>query len=285
VSGTPVSGALAPVLLSVGPVELPVSALLILAGVAAAVAAARAGARRRGLPIRRAVDALFAMIAVGLCLGHVADVLLYRRDLLATGWRALGPASGGVCSPGAIAGAALAGWLALRRAPGGLAAHADNLIAALSLGWGIGRLGCFLDHDHLGRLTGSPLGVALPGGARHDLGLYEAALALAIFATLRWRLRLRPARPAGQSAGLAALLFAAGRFAVELLRADDLAALGRRSDARFAGLTLAQYASIALAALGATLLAATWRPRLKEGLGPGLGPRAPGLGEASRAEG
>jgi len=240
----------------IGPLTLPPSALCVLAGVSAAVVVARAG----GLPVRRSVDALFAMIAFGLLAGHVADVVLYRRDELAAGWRALGPASGGVCSPGAIAGAALAGWLCLRRAPGGLAAHDDNLVSALSLGWAIGRVGCFVDHDHLGRLTRSPLGVAFPGGARHDLGLYEAALALAVFVVVFMVLgahRRASRHPvAGQGAALAALLFAVGRFGIECLRADDLAALGRRSDGRYLGLTLAQYAAVALATGAATWLRA-----------------------------
>jgi phosphatidylglycerol:prolipoprotein diacylglycerol transferase len=254
------AGSLAPLVLHIGPLELPVSMLFVVAGTTAAIAATRAGARRLGLPVRRSVDALGAMIAFGLLAGHVADVVLYRpSELAAGGWRALGPASGGVCSLGAIAGAALAGCLALRRAPGGLAPHADNLVTALCLGWAIGRLGCYIDHDHLGRLTGSPLGVSFPGGARHDLGLYEAALALAVFTIARARLRLRcmPRPPPGRIAALAALLFAIGRFGIEHLRADDLASLGRHSDARFLGLTLVQYAAVALAAGAAIHLRAT----------------------------
>ena len=261
--GGPATGAarsLAQVVLQVGSLELPVSMVLTVAGVAAAIVAARTGARRLGLPVRRSVDALGAMVALGLFAGHVADVVVYRpSELVASGWRALAPASGGVCSLGAIAGAALVGWLSLRRAPGGLASHADNLVTALSLGWAIGRVGCFIDHDHLGRLTRSPLGVSFPGGARHDLGLYEAALALALFAIARARLRRVPRPPPGDTAALTALLFAVGRFGIECLRADDLASLGRHSDARFLGLTLVQYAAIALATGAAMRLRAISR--------------------------
>ena len=244
---------LAQAVLQVGSLELPVNMLFALAGAAAAIVAARVGARRLGLPVRRSVDTLGAMLVFGLFAGHVADVVLYRRsELVAGGWRALAPASGGVCSLGAIAGAALVGWLSLRRAPGGLASHADNLVTSLSLGWAIGRVGCFIDHDHLGRLTRSPLGVSFPGGPRHDLGLYEAALALALFALARARLRRLPRPPAGATAALIALLFAIGRFGIECLRANDLATLGRHSDARFFGLTLVQYSALALA-IGAAM--------------------------------
>jgi phosphatidylglycerol:prolipoprotein diacylglycerol transferase len=249
--GGPATGAarsLAQEVLQLGSLELPVSMLLVVAGAAAAIVAARLGARRFGLPVRRSVDAVGAMIAFGLLAGHVADVVVYRpSELVANGWRALAPASGGVCSLGAIAGATLVGWLSLRRAPGSLASQADNLVTALSLGWAIGRVGCFIDHDHLGRLTRSPLGVSFPGGARHDLGLYEAALALALFAVARARLRRIPRLAPGATAALIALLFAIGRFGIECLRADDLASLGRHSDARFLGLTLVQYSAIGLA--------------------------------------
>jgi phosphatidylglycerol:prolipoprotein diacylglycerol transferase len=230
--------------------------LLALVGVAAAAVVARAGARRRGLPVERTIDGLFAMIVVGLCLGHLADVVLYRPDALRADWRELGPSSGGVCALGAVLGAAATAVLWFRRAPGGWRAHGDNLVTALSLGWGIGRIGCFIDHDHLGRLTGAPFAVAMPGGPRHDLGLYEAALALLIFAVL-WIGERRAVRPPGRSLALAALLFGVGRFAIEALRADDLALLGRRSDPRLHGLTLVQYAAVALIAVGLFL----WRRR------------------------
>ena len=247
--------------LPLGAIEIPASLLLMLAGVVAAARMTRAGARRRGLSPRPAVDGLFLIIVVGLIVGHLADVVLYRWDAFRSDWRELAFTSGGVCSLGAIAGATLAGAVWFGRARGGLLAHGDNLVVALSLGWAIGRVGCFIDHEHLGRLSGSPFAVAMPGGSRHDLGLYEAALAALIFLVLWRRDRVRsPAndrdrpRPPGQALAIAALMFGAGRFAIECLRADDLERLGRRSDARLLGLTLVQYAAVVLVACGATML-------------------------------
>jgi len=236
-------------------VDVPASVLWSVAGVAAAAAAARAGARRRGLSVRRTIDGLFLMVAVGLAVGHVADVVLYRAAALRADWRELLPGSGGVCTLGAVLGAGLAGAAWFRRAPAGFCAHADNLVVALSLGWSIGRIGCFVDHDHLGRLTDAPFAVAMPGGARHDLGLYEALLAGAIFALLSFRDERRAPRPPGWALAVAGLMFGVGRFALESVRADDLERLGRHSDPRFHGLTLVQYAAVALVA-GSALL---WR--------------------------
>lgn len=40
----------------------------------------------------------------------------------------------------------------------------------------IARFGCFLAHDHVGRLTDSWLGVQFPGGNRFDLGLLQSIM-------------------------------------------------------------------------------------------------------------
>jgi prolipoprotein diacylglyceryltransferase len=37
---------------------------------------------------------------------------------------------------------------------------------------GIGRIGCFMLHEHLGKITGFILGLKVLGESRHDLGLY-----------------------------------------------------------------------------------------------------------------
>ncbi len=243
--------------------DVPGSVLLTVAGVAAAAAVARAGARRRGLPVRRTIDGLFLMIAVGLVVGHVADVVLYRAAALRADWRQLLPGSGGVCTLGAVLGAGVTAAACFRRAPGGLLAHADNLVVALSLGWSIGRIGCFIDHDHLGRLTDAPFAVAMPGGARHDLGLHEALLAAGIFALLHER-GDRRAPPPGRALALAGLMFGLGRFAIEHVRADDIERLGRHSDPRLAGLTLVQYAAVALVAGSAVLWRRSLAPAVPE---------------------
>jgi phosphatidylglycerol:prolipoprotein diacylglycerol transferase len=104
-------------------------------------------------------------------------------------------------------------------------------------------------HDHPGRLTGFPLAVRFPGGARHDLGLYEAIVLFAI-AALLWRLWSRR-RLEGRLLGLLAVLYGFARFLLDFLRASDVA----YADARYAGLTPAQYGSVLLVAWGAWRLA------------------------------
>ena len=234
-----------------------VGLVFLLAGVAAAAGVVRHRARRHAIDPRLAVDALFVVVAAGLCASHVVGALVYRPDALAADWTTLLPGSGTSSSLGAIVGAGLglAGWLR-PRAGRAFWIHVDDLVLALGLGWAIGRVGCFLCHDHLGRLTSFPLGVVIGGGRRHDLGLYEALASFALYGVLV--AADRPGVRPGWLAGLAAVGYGAIRFALEPLRADDLEVLGRHSDARYFGWTLVQMAAPALCAVGAAIL---WRSR------------------------
>lgn len=224
------------------------------AGIAVAGAVARGAARRRGLPVRRTIDGLFVMLLVGVLASHALGALLYRwPDVLADPWLAL-PGSDNASTLGAVLGALAAGLLWFRGEPADVRrTHADVLAVALAFGWGVGRLGCALRHDHLGALTSSPLGVEVAGGARHDLGFYEAVLAFALGGALVRLGRRRP--PAGTQVGIAAIVFGAGRLAIEHLRADDLERLGRRSDPRVLGFTAVQLAAPILIAAGVVLVA------------------------------
>lgn len=240
---------------SLGSFVLDVSDALALAGSVAALALVRRRARRAGLPVRRAVDGMFVIILLGLLFGHILDVILYRSAAWRADWRMILPWSGGSCSLGVLVGAGLAVGLCFRSPSGGLRwDDLDHAAVALLLGLALLRVGCFLGHHHAGRLSGSVLAVAYPGGSRHDLGLYEALLTLAILAGTfmierRWR-RLR----AGFLCGGVSLAYAVGRFAIECLRGEDIELLGRHSDPRYGGLTLIQYAMVLLAIVAAWIL-------------------------------
>lgn len=157
---------------------------------------------------------------------------------------------------------------------------ADAAAPALALGYGIGRIGCFLVGDDYGMPTDLPWGVAFPHGLPgpttaefmqrtygatipsgvepgqlipvHPTQLYETLLGVAIW-VLGIQLIRRGARPGGVTAVVIGLL-AAERFAVEFLRAKDDRLLGP--------LTLAQLISV-LVVVGAVCV---WRrrPRARE---------------------
>jgi phosphatidylglycerol---prolipoprotein diacylglyceryl transferase len=230
--------------LQVDPLSADLPTVLAIVGATAAMGLARHRARRAGLSIRRTIDGFALILLCGLLFGHIFDVLLYRFAEFQADWRIILPWFGGFCSVGAFVGLAIA-IFAVFRAPGdGLRwDYLDQLSPGVLLGLGIFRVGCFIGHHHAGQLSGFVFAVAYPGGSRHDLGLYEALLAFALFIALHAlekRVRFQP----GFVAMAATCGYCIGRLGIEFLRGSDIEILGRHSDPRYAGLTLVQYAAL-----------------------------------------
>jgi phosphatidylglycerol:prolipoprotein diacylglycerol transferase len=126
-----------------------------------------------------------------------------------------------------------------------VAADGRRLVQALVVGWVLGRLGCTLVHDHIGRRSEFLLAIRFPDGPRHDLGLYELLYTLVVLVPAVLVLARRR-RPPGTSVAVLALVYVPFRFLADFLRATDLPG----ADARYLGLTVGQYGSIALAVVG-----------------------------------
>jgi phosphatidylglycerol---prolipoprotein diacylglyceryl transferase len=258
-----------PPALHLGPVTLQAFGALAALGVALAVRASAWAACRRGLDPRPILDyALWGVLAGVLC-GHLVHVGLYHPDEIRDP-RRLFAVWDGLSSFGGLLGGVLAAlvFFGLRRAP--LARYGDAFAVGVPTGWAVARVGCFLVHDHPGRLTTFPLAVAFPGGARHDLGLYEAIVLFAISGLLWWLWSHH--RLEGRLLGLLAVLYGVARFGLDFLRATDLPYV----DARYAGLTPAQYGSFLLVAWGAWRLARR-PPGAPSGRAPGVAPDAPSV--------
>lgn len=235
--------------MAVSGVPIDVPTLLAVLGGLVALAMARRGARVAGLSPRGTVDAMGLAILSGVVFGRLGEVLYYPR-LLAEDWRILLPWRGGFASLGVLVGALLSFTvLAIRTERLCFWRTVDVLVPAGLLGATFVRVGCFLGHHHAGRLAHGLGTVAYPGGVRYDLGLCEALLLLVILAALASFGR-RGKRKTGWVAVAGVTAYAAGRFALEFLRGNDLESIGRRSDARWMGLTLVQYASAGLVMAG-----------------------------------
>ena len=121
-------------------------------------------------------------------------------------------------------------------------------------GWTFGRLGCFLSHDHPGRVSDFFLAVdnyrfgTPPYQPRHDLGLYDMIVMIGI--AVVFLVLVRKPRPVGFYVALLPTLYTPFRFALDFLRSPA----GEGGDPRYAGLTPAQYASIALFVVGLWLM-------------------------------
>jgi phosphatidylglycerol---prolipoprotein diacylglyceryl transferase len=156
---------------------------------------------------------------VGAKLWHVLDTPQEFREI---GWRVLWDSAGFAWFGGLVFGISalvFQGWWAKI---GGLRTL-DLAAPAAAIGYGVGRIGCFLSGDGCyGIETNLPWGMSFPHGvdptfARvHPTPLYELAAGLLIGWWL-WRRGAKP-RPTGQILGEYLLLAGIARFLVEFIR-------------------------------------------------------------------
>ena len=225
-------------------------------------------ARRNGLDPVATGDLVTYAVVTGFVLGYFLNGLFYEREtlvevirnpsLLFTTWL-------GLSSYGGFFGGILGCFIWQYRTKNPLLPYANAVAFGLPFGWLFGRLGCFVVHDHPGKPTDFPLAVAdyrfgsPPYVARHDLGLYEVIYSLAIIALFVW-LESRHRRPVGFYCVLLPLVYAPVRFFLDFLRATPL----EGGDARYAGLTPAQWSSIAMVGVGLAVWQFGVKPRMAQ---------------------
>jgi phosphatidylglycerol:prolipoprotein diacylglycerol transferase len=160
----------------------------------------------------------------------------------------------GMSYHGGAIGVFVSSLLFLRRRRVGLWRFAEFLAPAIPLGYTFGRIGNFINGELYGRATTVPWGMYFPldptGRLRHPSQLYEAfGEGLLLFAVL-WPMRKKSPFD-GFMLGLYLVGYGAVRFAVEFFREPD-AHLGFV----LGPLSMGQALSLAMAALGAAIIAA-----------------------------
>jgi phosphatidylglycerol:prolipoprotein diacylglycerol transferase len=227
--------------------------VLVLVAIAVQVELTVRRAPRVGVAREVASSLVIWATAIGIASAHVFDVIAYRPEVLRTDPLELLRVWGELASTGGMLGG-LAGLFAIARWRGltgaALARFFDVVMFALPFTLAIGRLGCALQHDHLGIASTSALAVSFPSappwnGPRFDLGLLECLLCGAIALAFLALDRVRPQqlRPPGFFFALFFALYGPGRFALDFLRVGE---------ARYVGFTPAQWlmAGASIAALG-----------------------------------
>jgi phosphatidylglycerol---prolipoprotein diacylglyceryl transferase len=188
-------------------------------------------------------------IVAGMAGAHLLHVLGYHPELL----KDVGPIVllqfwEGLSSMGGVLGAIVGLVLFFRRHKVPATPYLDPLALATAPGWALARVGCFLVHDHVGVGTNFFLGVRFPGGTRHDLGLYDFFV-LGLLSVVLYVMARRK-RPPGTLMGFLAMGYSVPRFFLDFLRATDVP----QADARYFGLTPAQYIVPFLFILGLVLM-------------------------------
>ncbi|MDR3723693.1 MAG: prolipoprotein diacylglyceryl transferase [Terracidiphilus sp.] len=241
--------------LHIAKLSVPTFGLMLwLAAVAAAFLMDRAFRRAR-------VDAdAVGMVAITVVMGiigaklwHVIDTPIEFRE---QGWRVLWDSAGFAWFGGlalGIAALVFQGWWAKV----GAVRILDLAAPSAAVGYGIGRIGCFLSGDGCyGLPTSLPWGIAFPNGIEpsfvpvHPTPLYELGAGLLIGAWLWWR----GGKPHGTGAIVGQYLVLSGiaRFLVEFIR---------RNPKVLYGLSNAQLASLGSVVAGVVLIA--WAARRK----------------------
>jgi phosphatidylglycerol:prolipoprotein diacylglycerol transferase len=242
--------------------NLPTFGLMLwLAAVAAAFVMDRGFKRARLADSSGGPDAV-GMVAVAVVAGivgaklwHVLDTPAEFREM---GWRVLWDTAGFAWFGGLLFGISalvFQGWWAKI---GGLRTL-DLAAPAAAIGYGLGRIGCFLSGDGCyGVPTSLPWGMSFPHGIEptlvrvHPTPLYELAAALLIGSWLWWR----GGRPhsTGAIVGQYLVLTGIARFLVEFIR---------RNPKVLWGLSNAQLASAGSVIAGVALL--VWVTRRSDG--------------------
>jgi phosphatidylglycerol:prolipoprotein diacylglycerol transferase len=216
-------------------------------------------AERNELDTTATGDLVTYAVVVGFICGYFLNGLFYERESLIrvlqnpseffTTWLGLSSYGGFF---GGILGCFL--WRWWKKRP--LLPYANAVCFGLPFGWLLGRTGCFVVHDHPGKVTDFSLAVAdyqfgpPPHQPRHDLGLYEVIYSLLIIA-LFVSLERKHRRTTGFYCALLPIVYSPGRFFLDFLRATPI----EGGDVRYGGLTPAQWSSILMLLIGL----AVWR--------------------------
>ena len=214
-------------------------------------------------------------IVMAAALGGIVGAKIYYA-ILFRDWHLLFDRAGLVWYGGLIGGALACTWVVRRRRVDFLTA-ADVTAPALSIGYALGRIGCFLVGDDYGRPTDAWFGIAFPKGAPpttaqslrefgvavdpsipawqvlrvHPTQLYETAAALIMF-FITMRMNSRPHQK-GRTFGVFLILLAIERFLVEFVRAKDDRFLGPFTIAQLISVILI-FVGIAFATRGKTVI-------------------------------
>jgi len=238
--------------LHLGPFTLQAFGLFAALGVYVAARTAASQAARQGLDSQLLSDFAIWGVASGILFGHAVHLVLYHPEELSDLRRVLSFWEG-LSSFGGLLGGVIAAVVFFKKRRARFDDYADALALGIAPGWGIARIGCFVIHDHPGVKTTFPLAVNFPpsamatlgfSGVRYDLGLFDA-LALFAFTAILYLLRSKGLLR-GRLMAVLALLYGTSRFLFDFLRASDVP----YPDARYLGLTPAQYFCFGLWAYG-----------------------------------
>lgn len=251
--------------ISFGPLTVHVWGMMVALGIAAGITLAYFFCKKYLFSGEVVLDMAIWMLVGAFIMARVFYVVFYNPvyfvenpEEIIKFW------NGGASSLGGFTGAAASLWLFAKKRHftfKELLPYFDIGALGLWLGWGIGRIGCFLTHLHPGKISNFVLAVKYNGGARFDLGLLESAAGFLIFIIFYLLFDKLIRRRWGLVAGFSAGSYAVIRFFLDFLRATPDFPGG---DVRYFFLTPAQWGMLALLC-GLTLMWVLGKMKRKNG--------------------
>ena len=236
----------------IGPLPVQVWGSFVALGMVVSLLIVTRRSERFHLPREQMLDlALWAIIG-GLIGSRVFHVLFYQPSFfLAQPLEIIKIWHGGLSSFGGLFGAMVGFALFVKRKAipkFQFFIIADLMSFAAVFGWIVGRLGCFMIHDHLGVHSTCPLAIQTPTGPRLEMALVEI-LGMIPLAILFFYFRRKQMRE-GWYTGMLFVYYGILRCILDFFRATDI----RGADSRYIGLTPGQYFAIVMAAVGGYFL-------------------------------
>ncbi|PIR74855.1 MAG: hypothetical protein COU35_00060 [Candidatus Magasanikbacteria bacterium CG10_big_fil_rev_8_21_14_0_10_47_10] len=243
-------------IVQLGPIPIQVWGFWVATGiVVATMLLARQLKKQYGIDPVHVTDIATYLVVAGFLGARVFHIVLYEPAFYASNpleiikiWH------GGLSSFGGFAGALVGLWIFKKRK--GFAwlkkisfiEFVDQAAQMLLLGWMIGRIGCVMIHDHPGIACDCVFALNNPNGPRLDMALLEiiGLLPLATFFVVKRNKKFSP----GMKTSILLVYYGVLRFGLDFLRARDVSA----PDARYFGLTPAQYFSIVMAVSGVRMM-------------------------------
>lgn len=217
-----------PVLIQIGPVTLYTYGLLVGAAFLTGISLAYSRAQKEGIAPDDALDFGF-YIVIGAIIGSRALYVVISYDyFMENPLQVFSIWNGGLVFYGGFIGAAISGFLFVKKRKLDPWKMADLAAPSIALGHAIGRFGCLAAGSCYGKPTDSwlgitftdPLAIAPLGISLYPTQIFDSINELLIFFIL---IAVRPKKMFdGQLFLLWIMLYAVGRFIVEIYRGDDI---------------------------------------------------------------
>ncbi|HOX28977.1 MAG TPA: prolipoprotein diacylglyceryl transferase [bacterium] len=234
---------------AIGPVLIHAYGMMLAVAFVAGMALMVREGVKAGLKPEDVLDETILIIIFSIIGARLLYILLNRNEYAGDALGALRIYQGGLSFHGGAIGGVLALYVFSRRRRAPMWRLADIAVPPLVLGSAIARWGCFLNGCCYGRPWDGPWGIVFPvlgdGLKRHPAQLYDSVLHLAMLPILFYLKKYK--RKDSDLSAFYLIGFAILRFITEYFRAG---ATGR---VVAGGITMAQFASVPIAAVGILL--------------------------------